>query len=224
MKTFIKWVTRIIIAGFVCMILIYGSSYILPAPNLGQGHYVRMYDNKDALYYQSNQQSNDVELKDVSKNFLASIVAIEDHRFYSHRGFDPIGIARAIKANLTEGGKAEGASTITQQYARLLFLTNEKTWSRKITEAYLTTRLESHYSKDTILQGYINTVYYGHGIYGIKNAAKYYFNKDCKDLDLNEATMLAGVVNGPTYFSPYKDKVAAKNRQRLVLDKLVEVD
>ncbi|MEG0548962.1 MAG: transglycosylase domain-containing protein, partial [Coprobacillus sp.] len=189
----------------------------------GQGHYVRMYDNKDALYYQSNQQSNDVVLKDVSKDFIASIVAIEDHRFYSHRGFDPIGIARAIKANLTEGGKAEGASTISQQYARLLFLTNEKTWSRKITEAYLTTRLEAHYDKDTILQGYINTVYYGHGIYGIKNAAKYYFNKDCQDLDLNEASMLAGVVNGPTYFSPFKDKKAAKARQKLVLDKLVEV-
>lgn len=204
------------------MIIIYGSSYIMEKPNLGQGHYIKMYDQNHEVFYQSNQQSNDVALKDISKDFLVSIVAIEDHRFYSHRGFDPIGILRAIKANITAGGKAEGASTISQQYARLLFLTNEKTWSRKLTEAYLTTRLEAHYDKDTILQGYVNTVYYGHGIYGIKNAAKYYFNKEPKDLDLNEATMLAGVVNGPNYYSPFKDIDAAKKRQKLVLNQLVK--
>lgn len=191
-------------------------------PNLGQGHYIKMYDQDHAVFYQSNQQSNDVALKDVSQDFLVSIVAIEDHRFYSHRGFDPIGILRAIKANISAGGNAEGASTISQQYARLLFLTNEKTWSRKMTEAFLTTRLEAHYDKDTILQGYINTVYYGHGIYGIKNAARYYFNKEPKDLDLNEATMLAGVVNGPNYYSPFKDVKAAKKRQKLVLNQLVK--
>lgn len=222
MKTFIKWIQRILIAFLVIMIIIYGSSYIMEKPNLGQGHYIKMYDQNHEIFYQSNQQSNDVELKDVSKDFLASIVAIEDHRFYSHRGFDPIGILRAIKTNIIEQGKSEGASTISQQYARLLFLTNEKTWSRKIKEAFLTTRLEAHYDKDTILQGYINTVYYGHGIYGIKNAAKYYFNKDPKDLDLNEATMLAGVVNGPNYFSPFKNNKAAKKRQKLVLNQLVK--
>lgn len=181
-----------------------------------------MYDQQQKLYYQSNQQSNDVSLKDVSKDFIKSIVAIEDHRFYKHRGFDPIGILRAIKANIVDGGKSEGASTITQQYARLMFLTNEKTWSRKINEAFLTTRLEAHYDKDTILQGYINTVYFGHGIYGIKNASRYYFNKEPKDLDLNESTMLAGVVNGPEYYSPFKDMKGAKARQKLVLDQLVK--
>ena len=222
MKTFIKWVQGILITFLSIMIIIYGSSYIMEKPSLGQGHYIKMYDQNHEVFYQSNQQSNDVALKDVSKDFLASIVAIEDHRFYSHRGFDPIGILRAIKTNIIEQGKSEGASTISQQYARLLFLTNEKTWSRKIKEAFLTTRLEAHYDKDTILQGYINTVYYGHGIYGIKNAAKYYFNKDPKDLDLNEATMLAGVVNGPNYFSPFKNNKAAKKRQKLVLDQLVK--
>lgn len=222
LRTFIKWIRRIVITGLVIMIAIYGTSYIMEAPNLGQGHYIKMYDQQNNLYYQSNQQSNDIALKDVSKDFLASIVAIEDHRFYEHRGFDPIGILRAIKANITDGGKSEGASTITQQYARLMFLTNEKTWSRKITEAFLTTRLEAHYDKDTILQGYINTVYFGHGIYGIKNASKYYFNKDAKDLDLNEASLLAGVINGPEYFSPFKNMTSAKNRQKLVLDQLVK--
>ncbi len=204
------------------MIIIYGVSYIIAAPQIGQGHYIKMYDQNHQLFYQSDSQSNDVALKDVSKDFIESIVAIEDHRFYEHRGFDPIGILRAIKTNLTKGSMSQGASTITQQYARLLFLTNEKSWSRKITEAFLTTRLEAHYDKETILQGYINTVYFGHGIYGIRNAAKYYFNKDPKDLDLNESSLLAGVINGPEYFSPFKSMDGAKKRQKVVLDRLVE--
>lgn len=205
LKTFIKWIQCILVIFMSMMVMIYGSSYLLVKPQLGQGHYIKMYDQNHQLYYQSNQQSNDVLLNDVSEDFLKSIVAIEDHRFYTHRGFDPIGILRAIKANITSGRKAEGASTISQQYARLLFLTNEKKWTRKIKEAYLTARLETHYDKDTILRGYINTVYFGHGVYGIKNAAKYYFNKSPKELDANESTMLAGVINGPEYYSPFKD-------------------
>ena len=222
LKTFIKWVRRIIITCMSIVVLIYSVSYIIEAPSLGQGHYLKMYDSKQTLFYQSNQQSNDIALKDVSKDFIASIIAIEDHRFYNHRGFDPIGILRAIKANMTNGDKSQGASTITQQYARLMFLTNEKTWSRKINEAFLTTRLEAHYDKDTILQGYINTVYFGHGVYGIKNASHYYFNKEPKQLDLNEASMLAGVINGPEYYSPFKNAKAAKARQKIVLNRLVE--
>lgn len=223
MKTFIKWIHRLIILGLSVVVFIYAISYAMPAPSLGQGHYIKMYDQDHKLFYQSNQQSNDVELKDVSSHFLASIVAVEDHRFYSHRGFDPIGILRAIKSNLTSGSKSQGASTISQQYSRLLFLTNEKTWTRKMTEAFLTTRLESHYDKDTILQGYINTVFFGHGVYGIKNASHYYFNKEPSQLDLNEASMLAGVINGPSYFSPFLSKEGAKKRQKVVLNKLVEV-
>lgn len=222
MKTVIKWLRRIVIAGFVLMIGIYSISYLMVAPDLNGGHIIRMYDQNQKLFYQSQQQSNDVALKDVSPYFLKSIVAIEDHRFYEHRGFDPIGILRALKANISEQGNVEGASTISQQYARLMFLNNDKTWSRKIQEAFLTVRLETHYNKDTILQGYINTVYFGHGIYGIENASLYYFNKEPRDLDLNEASMLAGVINGPEYYSPFKDLKAAKSRQKIVLDALVE--
>lgn len=221
MKKVIKWLRRIIIAGFAFMISVYSISFFITAPDLNGGHIIRMYDQNQELFYQTQQQSNDVLLKDVSSYFLKSIVAIEDHRFYEHRGFDPVGIMRAIKANISENGNVEGASTISQQYARLMFLNNEKTWSRKIQEAFLTVRLETHYSKDTILQGYINTVYFGHGIYGIKNASLYYFNKKPSELDLNEASMLAGVINGPEYYSPYKDLKAAKERQKIVLDAMV---
>ena len=222
MKKIIKWLRRIIIAGFVFMICVYSISYFIEAPDLNGGHIIRMYDQNQKIFYQSQQQSNDVALKDVSPYFLKSIVAIEDHRFYKHRGFDPVGILRAIKANISAQGHVEGASTLSQQYARLMFLNNEKTWSRKIQEAFLTVRLETHYSKDTILQGYINTVYFGHGIYGIQNASLYYFNKKPIDLNLNEASMLAGVINGPEYYSPFKDLKAAKARQKIVLEALVE--
>lgn len=222
MLSFVKWFRRCLIFCLSCVVLIYSMSYILVAPEIGQGHYIKMYDHNSQLFYQSNQQSNDVDLKDVSVDFIASILAIEDHRFYTHRGFDPIGILRAIKENLTQGKKTQGASTITQQYARLLFLTNEKSWSRKINEAFLAIRLEAHYDKNTILQGYINTVYFGHGIYGIKNASLYYFNKKPSQLDLNEASLLAGVINGPEYYSPFKNEKAAKARQKVVLQRLVQ--
>lgn len=204
------------------MICIYGVCYIMPAPPLGKGHYIQMYDDQGELFYQSQNQSNDVDLDNISEYFLKSIVAIEDHRFYMHRGIDPIGILRAIKENMTNQDKSQGGSTITQQYARLMYLTNEKTWTRKISEAFLTIRLEAHYDKDTILQGYMNTVYFGHGIYGIQNASHYYFGKEPKDLDLNESSMLAGVINGPEYYSPFKNMEQAKKRQKIVLNSLVK--
>lgn len=208
----------------VIVMSIYSISYIMESPSLNEGHFIKLYDKDHHLFYKSQRLGQTLNLNEVSPHFLTSIVAIEDHRFYSHRGFDPIGILRAIQVNLTKGKKSEGASTISQQYARLQFLTNEKTWKRKIKEAFLTTRLETHYDKETILQGYINTVYFGHGIYGIENASQYYFNKKPIDLDLNEASMLAGVVNGPEYYSPFKDLNAAKKRQEIVLKRLVELD
>lgn len=222
MKTFIKWLRRIIITGLCIVIGIYGLSFLLTAPKLHETQNICMYDQKQEMFYQSNPKANNVSLNDVSTDFLASIIAIEDHRFYEHHGFDSIGILRALKTNILHQNKKEGASTITQQYARLLFLNNDKTWKRKITEAFLATRLEAHYDKDTILQGYINTVYFGHGIYGIENAAQYYFCKTPKELNLNEASLLAGVINGPEYYSPFKNINQSRKRQKVVLQKLVK--
>ena len=223
LKIFITWIRRIIITFLSIMIIIYSIGYLYEKPDIGQGHYIQIFDNNGNRFYTSNKQSNDVSLDEVSQDFLASIVAVEDHRFYNHRGFDPIGILRAVKNNIISQSTSEGASTISQQYARLLYLTNERTWSRKIKEAFLTVRIESHYSKDEILTGYINTVYFGHGIYGIKNASHYYFDKEPSELDLNEASMLAGVINGPVYYSPFNDITKAKQRQEKVLNELVEV-
>ena len=193
-------------------------------PDLNKNRYLKLYDDNQEIYYQSinDYTGHYVTLNNVSNYFKESIVAIEDQRFYDHRGFDPIGIMRALKVNFTNQKKSQGASTITQQYARLLYLTNEKSWSRKIKEAFLTMQLETRLSKDEILEGYINNVYFGHGIYGIENAAQYFYGKSAKELDLNESSMLAGVVNGPTYYSPLNDAKAARKRQSIVLNALID--
>ena len=118
--------------------------------------------------------------------------------------------------NIIKKDKSEGASTITQQYARNLFLNFEKTWKRKIDEALLATELEVHYSKNEILEGYLNTINYG-GVYGIEAASKYYFNKSAKDLTLAEASLLAGIPKSPNNYSPVKNYTKSKERQKIVL-------
>lgn len=223
MKKLIKIIITILIITTSSLLTLYIIAYLMGAPDLNKNRYLKLYDNNEEIYYQTinDYAGHYVSLNDVSEYFKDSIVAIEDHRFYQHRGFDPIGILRAIKTNIATQDKSQGASTISQQYARLLYLTNEKSWSRKIKEAFLTMQLETHLSKDLILEGYINNVYFGHGIYGIENAAQYFYGKSAKDLDLNESSMLAGVVNGPSYFSPLNDENNARKRQIIVLDALV---
>ena len=223
MKKVIKILVVLSASSFAILLSFYLIAYCFGEPDLNKNRYLKLYDDSEDIFYQSinDYAGHYVSLDDVSDDFLKSIVAIEDQRFYKHRGFDIIGIARAVKVNLTNQDKSQGASTITQQYARLLYLTNEKSWSRKIKEAFLTMQLETHLTKDEILEGYINNVYFGHGIYGIENAAKYFYGKSAKDLDLNESSMLAGVVNGPTYYSPLNDQTAARKRQSLVLDALI---
>lgn len=163
-----------------------------------------------------------VRLKDMSPHVIEATIAVEDRKFYEHHGFDLKRIAAAIIANVEAMAKVEGASTITQQYARNLFLTHEKTWSRKIQEALYTIRLEANYSKDQILEGYLNTIYYGHGAYGIEAAARYYFGKHASELTLSEAAMLAGIPKGPYYYSPFVNEQRAKARQKIVLTSMVE--
>ena len=118
---------------------------------------------------------------------------------------------------LRQWSKVQGASTITQQYARNLFLGHDKTWTRKFNEAFYTIRLEMNYSKKEILEGYLNTIYYGHGAYGAQAASQYYFGKDAKDLTLSEASMLAGIPKGPSNYSPLDNFEKAKSRQQIVL-------
>ncbi|OQM45396.1 monofunctional biosynthetic peptidoglycan transglycosylase [Anoxybacillus sp. UARK-01] len=163
-----------------------------------------------------------VNLRDISPSVIQATVAVEDRSFFEHHGFDTKRIAAAVIADIKAMSKVQGASTITQQYARNLFLTLDKTWMRKLQEALYTIRLEVNYSKQEILEGYLNTIYYGHGVYGIEAAANYYFGKSAKQLTLSEASMLAGIPKGPSYYSPFNNEQRAKSRQKIVLQSMVE--
>lgn len=162
-----------------------------------------------------------VDLDEISPSLTQAAVAIEDRHFYDHNGFDYKRIAGAALADLKAMAKVQGASTISQQYARNLFLGHDKTWKRKLTEAFYTIRLELNYSKEEILEGYLNTIYYGHGAYGIEAAAIYYFDKSASELSLGEASMLAGIPKAPSLYSPLENEKRAKSRQELILKTMV---
>lgn len=162
-----------------------------------------------------------IKLDDIPLTLQQAIIAVEDNRFYRHSGFDIEGIARALLVNLQTGTLTEGGSTITQQLVKNLFLTQEKTFGRKVEEVVLAIDMELRYSKEEILEMYLNTIYFGSGAYGIGDAAKIYFGKKPADLTLSESAMLAGLPNAPTAFSPHNDLEAAKQRQAVVLAAMV---
>ncbi|HZG70405.1 MAG TPA: transglycosylase domain-containing protein, partial [Chondromyces sp.] len=161
-----------------------------------------------------------VDLDNISPFLVNGTLAIEDKNFFEHNGFDYKRIAGAALADLKAMAKVQGASTISQQYARNLFLSHDKTWKRKLSEALYTIRLEMNYSKEEILEGYLNTIYYGHGAYGIQAASQYYFGKNASDLTLAEASMLAGIPKGPGIYSPIASLEKAKMRQKLILNEM----
>ncbi|MEW6541531.1 MAG: penicillin-binding protein 1A [Bacillota bacterium] len=159
-----------------------------------------------------------VDIEDIPPNVKKAFLAAEDVRFYQHYGVDPRAIARAVWANVTGGFGEQGASTITQQLVKNIFLSPDKTLKRKIQEAFLAIQVERHYAKDEILQMYLNWVYFGEGAHGIEAAARTYFGKSVSELDLSEAATLAGLPKGPSIYSPYRDLQAAVNRRDTVLD------
>ena len=162
-----------------------------------------------------------MKLRDIPVSLQHAVVAVEDNRFYSHHGFDPQGIMRATLVNLQYGQIEEGASTITQQLVKNLFLSHEQSFGRKAEELLLALDLEANYSKDEILELYLNTIYYGSNFYGIGPAAEGYFGKRPAELQLPESAMLAGLPNAPSLYSPYVDFMMAKKRQFIVIDAMV---
>ncbi|MED1202881.1 transglycosylase domain-containing protein [Heyndrickxia acidicola] len=206
-----------VIAIFVLAVLIYAK--ILGPPPLAVPQSTLYYSDNGTLIGESDngQKRYWVPLKDISQNSINSTLSIEDKNFYYHHGFDFKRMAGAILTDAIARKKVQGASTITQQYARNLFLTMDKTWTRKISEAFYTIRLEMNYSKNQILEGYLNTINYGHGAYGIQAASQLYFGKDASNLTLGEAAMLAGIPKGPSIYSPLDSYEKAKKRQVTVL-------
>lgn len=177
----------------------------------------RVFFLKQAVNARINS-TNYVKLQDIPESMQQAVVAVEDRKFYNHWGFDMEGIFRASLVNLQYGQVKEGASTITQQLVKNLFLSQEQTMGRKAEEFVLAMDMELNYSKDEILELYLNTIYFGSGYYGIKEASEGYFGKEPAMLALPESAMLAGIPNAPSLYSPYVDFMLAKKRQFIVLD------
>lgn len=177
----------------------------------------RVFFLKQAVNARINS-ANYVKLGDIPESMQQAVVAVEDRKFYNHWGFDMEGIFRASLVNLQYGQVKEGASTITQQLVKNLFLSQEQTMGRKAEEFVLAMDMELNYSKDEILELYLNTIYFGSGYYGIKEASEGYFGKEPAMLALPESAMLAGIPNAPSLYSPYVDFMLAKKRQFIVLD------
>lgn len=217
-------ITVLTLVGFICAIAfgllslrIYAQIAGAPPLTIPKASvFLDSNGNKIGDYY-TEERRYWVELEDISPYLVDATIAVEDKEFYSHNGFDYSRIVSAIIKDLKTQSMAEGASTITQQLARNLYLTLDKTWTRKINEALYAYRLEVFYSKDEILEGYLNTVNYGHGMYGVEAASQYYFSKSASELTLAESAMLAGIPKGPSIYSPINDFEKASNRQKLIL-------
>ncbi|WP_238996744.1 transglycosylase domain-containing protein [Paenibacillus pinistramenti] len=207
----------------LCILLIY--LYQSPLPPIDSDQNSVMLDAKGeaaAVFSTADKNQAHVKLEQIAPSLIQATLAVEDRHFYEHIGFDFKGMARALLVNLEHFDKIQGASTLTQQLARNLYLTHERTWTRKAKEALYTAQLEMKYSKKEILQMYLNQIYYGHGAYGIEAAAQTYFGKSAKELTLAESAMLAGIPKGPTYYSPYNHMKNAKDRQKTVLGTMVD--
>lgn len=214
MKKFIFYLTTI-------LLVLYGSLYVYAKfdnkISIKSANSFYMYDNNNEIF---NKEDNWVSIKEISPNLINATISIEDKHFYNHVGFDYLRIMKAMTVNIKNMKNLEGASTITQQLAKNLFLDFDKTWERKIEEAWLTIKLESNFTKNEILEGYLNTINYG-GVFGIENASIYYFGKSAKDLNLAEASILAGIPKSPTYYSPITNYDNAKMRQKIILNAMV---
>ena len=226
MKKLFAFVRKMIRFGIICTILLMIGIYIYikvsPIPEIYSANNLTLLDNEGEAFFRGNESKEWVSLNEISNYVIVATVNTEDKSFYKHHGFDIKRIIKASYINIINHSTVQGASTITQQYAKNLFLDFEKTWKRKWDEMWYTIKIEANYSKDQILEGYLNTINYGHGRYGIENASKFYFNKSAKELDLAEAAMLCGIPKAPSNYSPFINLEAAKERQNLILSALVK--
>lgn len=195
-------------------------------------HQVREMSERSTVYdmdgkvYSRLQGENRVTVKfaEVSPDFVQALLAREDARFYSHAGIDPIGIVRAIIRNVGQGSAREGASTLSQQLARNSFPLGGKNLHRKLLEAFVAVRIEQNFTKEEILEAYMNRIYFGSGVYGIETASQAYFAKPAKDLKLGEAAMIAGIIRAPTFYSPFRNLKGAQAQRNQVLERLVKLE
>ena len=214
-----KLFRKLLVILLILILLACGLIFIL-----GYSTYSQALDEKPLLtrIEEVTSDKNYVRYDALSEDYINAVVAVEDHRFYDHGAIDPIGIARALFVNIRNGELQEGGSTITQQVAKNVVFSQDETLSRKLGEVFAAFDLEKNYSKNEILSIYVNTCYFGEGYYGIYDASMGYYNKEPKDLNLDESSMLAGVPNAPSVYAPTVNPDLAKKRQKHVLERMVE--
>lgn len=191
---------------------------------IGYGYYANTLKEKPLVtrIEEITSKEHYMSFEQLPKVYVNSVIAVEDHRYYQHGAIDPIGIARALYTNIRDGEFDEGGSSITQQVAKNVIFSQEHSFVRKLGEIFASYDLEKNYSKDEIFALYVNSSYFGDGYYCIYDASMGYFNKEPKDLTLSEASMLAGIPNAPSVYSPSVNPDLAKKRQKHVLNKMVE--
>lgn len=214
----------LLVAVLGLLVLTVGSWFLQPLPEPDVPVSSKFLDSQGRLIASIFQENRvEVPLAQVNPYMQKAIIAVEDARFYRHFGIDPVGLVRAVYTNIQARRVVEGGSTITQQLAKNLYLTQERTVLRKIREVILALRLERTYTKDEILEKYLNQIYFGHGAYGVEVAAQTFFGTSAEKLSLAQSALLAGLPRGPATYSPYKHPDRAKKRQLTVLGRMLEV-
>ncbi|GMQ55715.1 hypothetical protein AN1V17_01070 [Vallitalea sediminicola] len=196
------------------MVLTYSQFY-----NPSNENYTLDYSLKAQI---SSRTSNYVELDELPKNLINATIAMEDKRFYRHGGFDILAIMRAAIIDIQEGRFVQGGSTITQQLAKNLFLSRQKSITRKFNEIIIATKLERMFTKKDILEMYLNIIYYGAGAHGVKDASQVFFSKNVSNLDLEECAMMAGLPQAPSRYNPIDNLEKAKKRQKIVMSVMMK--
>lgn len=222
MKKVFKWLVGLCTFTLFLLFVFFACAKFIPLDLTSKKERITLYDQNQNIFYESNfnNQLTWHTLDEFPDDVLNYVIQIEDKHFYQHFGFDPFRIAKAMANNIRAQKIVEGGSSLSQQMAKNLFLTNKQTYTRKLQELFYATQMEMQYSKEDILEGYLNTLYFGHGIYGFHDASQFFFNQPLKDCSTTQLTMLIGIINGPSIYSPYIDYEAALKRTQLLLSYL----
>ncbi len=213
-RRIVKWMF-----AFACTVIA-GCGFALAGEGYGLYKNAVQEESLEAKVAEIRSQENFTSLEDMPETYVQAVVSVEDHRFYDHFGLDLIAIGRAVVNDIKAGRYVEGGSTITQQLAKNLYFSQEKTMNRKAAEVFLALELEQKYTKDEILELYVNSIYFGDGYYSVGEASEGYFGKPASEMNDYECTLLAGVPNAPSKYAPSKNLALAEKRQQKVISRM----
>ena len=213
-RRIVKW-----IFAFACTVIA-GCGFALAGEGYGLYKNAVQEESLEETVAEIRRQENFTSLEEMPETYVQAVVSVEDHRFYDHFGLDLIAIGRAVVNDIKAGRYVEGGSTITQQLAKNLYFSQEKTMSRKAAEVFLALEIEQKYTKDEILELYVNSIYFGDGFYSVGEASEGYFGNPASEMNDYECTLLAGVPNAPSKYAPSKNLALAEKRQQKVISRM----